>query len=177
MPSFNSSAELSEYRQHLVKNTPANLTVITVCGGTGCLSSQGQEVFEEFQKVVAENKINAEVKQTGCMGLCELGPLVIVYPQKYFYHNVHKKNVAEIIETTVKKGKPVEKLLYKDVKTKEQKLTTKDIQFYAKQNRQVFAHNGLIRPTEIDDYIKVRGYEGLQKALAMQPGAIIDEVE
>ena len=56
---------------------------VLVCGGTGCTSSGSAELIERFEKDLAEKGLDKEVKvvRTGCFGLCEAGPIVIVYPE------------------------------------------------------------------------------------------------
>ena len=59
---------------------------ILVCGGTGCTSSGSEKIIAEFQKQLASNDLDREVKviKTGCFGLCALGPIVVVYPEALF---------------------------------------------------------------------------------------------
>ena len=54
---------------------------VLVCGGTGCSSSGSATLIERFNEKIAENGLEKEVKviRTGCFGLCEAGPVVIVY--------------------------------------------------------------------------------------------------
>ncbi|MBQ9915532.1 MAG: (2Fe-2S) ferredoxin domain-containing protein, partial [Clostridia bacterium] len=74
-------------------------STVLVCGGTGCTSSGSQKVLNEFEKQIAEKGLEKEVKvvQTGCFGLCALGPVVIVYPEGSFYSMVKPEDVEEIV--------------------------------------------------------------------------------
>ena len=84
---------------------------VLVCGGTGCTSSGSKQIISEFEKQLVEFGIDKEVKvvQTGCFGLCALGPIVIVYPEGSFYSMVQKDDVAEIVEQHLLKGKIVKR--------------------------------------------------------------------
>ena len=55
---------------------------VMVCGGTGCTSSGSLSIQKAFEENIAANGLTEEVKlvQTGCFGLCALGPIMIVYP-------------------------------------------------------------------------------------------------
>ena len=60
---------------------------VLVCGGTGCTSSNSLKIIERFEELIEKNGLGEEVKvvRTGCFGLCERGPIVIVYPEGAFY--------------------------------------------------------------------------------------------
>ena len=56
---------------------------VLICGGTGCTSSGSAEVLDAFKKNIEEKGLDKEVAviQTGCHGLCALGPIVVIYPE------------------------------------------------------------------------------------------------
>ena len=63
---------------------------VLICGGTGCTSSGSHKLMEHFEKSIKEKGLEQEVKvvRTGCFGLCEMGPVVVVYPEGAFYARV-----------------------------------------------------------------------------------------
>ena len=63
---------------------------VLVCGGTGCASSGSGEVLDAFKKNIEEKGLADEVAvvQTGCHGLCALGPIVVIYPEATYYAQV-----------------------------------------------------------------------------------------
>ena len=73
---------------------------VMVCGGTGCTSSNSAAVIAEFEKQLTAKSIDKEVKvvRTGCFGLCEAGPVCIVYPEGSFYAHVKVEDVERIVE-------------------------------------------------------------------------------
>jgi len=93
---------------------------VLVCGGTGCTSSGSGELIERFGKDLAEKGLDKEVKvvRTGCFGLCEAGPIVIVYPEGAFYSRVKLEDVDEIVEEHLLKGRIVERLILSSIKNK-----------------------------------------------------------
>ncbi len=153
--------------------------VILVCQGTGCVSSGSIKITDELRKEIKAQGLDdrIEIKLTGCHGFCERGPIVIVEPESIFYCEVKLKDVPEIVESHLKGGVPVERLFYKDPKTKKAIPRYQDIDFYSKQQRIVLRNCGHINPENIEDYIEKGGYEALKKCLTeMTPEQVIEEI-
>ena len=154
---------------------------VLVCGGTGCSSSGSATLIERFNEKLAENGLDKEVKviRTGCFGLCEAGPVVIVYPDGTFYSRVKPENVDEIVTEHLLKGRKVEHLVYTDHATHEQNASKalEDINFYKHQHRIALRNCGVIDPENIDEYLAMDGYRALEKALtSMTREQVIDEI-
>ncbi|WP_213996592.1 NADH-quinone oxidoreductase subunit NuoF [Tepidanaerobacter sp. EBM-49] len=153
---------------------------VLVCKGTGCTASGSEAVLDAFEKEIEKKGLSKEVKvvQTGCLGLCELGPNVLIYPEGSYYCTVKPEDVPEIVEEHLLKGRIVERLLYKEPDTKERFRSLMDIDFYKKQKRIALRHCGLINPEIIEEYIANDGYAALAKALTqMKPQEVIDEIK
>ena len=119
-----------------------------------------------------------EVVLTGCHGLCQEGPIVVVHPQGVFYPRLKPRDIAEIVDTSVVADGVVERLLYQDPATGASVTLEKDVPFYAGQTRIVRGSNGFIDPLSIDDYLARGGYAALAGVLADDdPEAVIDTVE
>ena len=149
---------------------------IMVCGGTGCTSSGSQKIIEAFNKEIAAAGLNEEVKviKTGCFGLCALGPIVVVYPEGIFYSMVEEKDVKEIVEEHLVKGRPVTRLIYDETVQGETITSLNDTRFYKKQQRIALRNCGRIDPDNIEEYIAYDGYAALGKALTeMTPDEVI----
>ena len=158
---------------------------ILICGGTGCTSSGSLKLQKEFNKNIESFGLAEEVKliQTGCFGLCALGPIVIVYPDGTFYSRVTVDDVKEIVEEHLLKGRIVERLVYHDSETEEivkregANISLSDTTFYKSQNRVVLRNCGVINPENIDEYIAVDGYAALGKVLTeMTPEDVLKVV-
>ena len=152
---------------------------IMVCGGTGCTSSGSKKIIEAFNKEVAAAGLSEEVKviQTGCFGLCALGPIVVVYPEGIFYSMVEEKDVKEIVEEHLVKGRPVTRLIYDETVQGETITSLNDTRFYKKQQRIALRNCGRIDPDNIEEYIAYDGYAALGKALTeMTPDEVIKTV-
>ena len=153
---------------------------ILVCGGTGCESNKGDEIY---RNLIAEAeaqgvKDKVQIVKTGCFGFCEKGPIVKVLPEDSFYVEVRPEDAKDIIAEQVIKGREVKRLLYNQGESKKGKLAVEDIEFYQKQFRVVLRNCGVINPENIDEYIARQGYEALEKALfSMTAEQIIEELK
>jgi len=154
-----------------------NRMTILLCAGTGCLSGGSNELRREFENVLKELGILDEISivQSGCFGLCEKGPVVIIYPDETFYAHVKVQDVRRICVEHIYKGEPVKSLVFHDEATKNKaNVHLHELGFYAKQTRRVLRNCGVINPYDIKEYIARDGYQALDKALKMQPSEVID---
>ena len=155
---------------------------VLICGGTGCTSSGSQSIQQAFVEQLEKNGLTDEIKivQTGCFGLCALGPVVIVHPEGTFYSRVTADDVAEIVSEHLLKGRIVERLVYSDGADEDKEiaqLSLNDTAFYKTQNRVVLRNCGVINPEDIDEYIGMDGYAALGKVLTeMTPEDVIQVV-
>ena len=169
---------LRQVQDKLKENYDPQRKLVTICAGTGCRGYGCIKVKEELEAEIKKQKMDVEVRATGCFGFCEKGPLIVIHPQKIFYQQVKEKDVADIVTKTVMQGEIIEKLLYRDPVTAESVMKEEDVPFYKKQQRLVFGSNGMIDPTLIESYLAIGGYTSLAKALSeMNPEGIIDETK
>ncbi|MDR1262025.1 MAG: NADH-quinone oxidoreductase subunit NuoF [Oscillospiraceae bacterium] len=153
---------------------------VLVCGGTGCTSSGSASLIERFDTLLEANGLAKEIKivRTGCFGLCEAGPIVIVYPEGTFYSRVKADDVDEIVAEHLLKGRPVRRLIHTDTVSSAAPTSLNHIQFYEKQRRIALRNCGVIDPENIDEYIAFDGYQALGKALTeMTPEGVIDQIK
>ncbi|MEG0145393.1 MAG: NAD(P)H-dependent oxidoreductase subunit E, partial [Clostridia bacterium] len=141
---------------------------VLICGGTGCTSSGSGALLKRFEELVEQNHLEKEVKlvHTGCFGLCEAGPVVIIYPEGAFYSRITEKDVDEIVSEHLLKGRIVQRLLYHgSVESNGTIRALDDVDFYKKQKRVALRNCGVIDPENIDEHIAFDGYTALHKAL------------
>ena len=154
---------------------------VLMCGGTGCTSSGSQKINAEFEAQLKNYGLEDEIKlvQTGCFGLCALGPIVIIYPEGTFYSMVKPEDVKEIVEEHLLKGRVVTRLVYDETIAEDNTIKSlNDVDFYKKQLRIVLRNCGVIDPENIDEYIARDGYKALAKALTeMTQQEVIDEIK
>ena len=173
--------QLRDFQKKLITADQSLTKKIIVCQGPGCLAAGSEKLGEEFENQIKAKKIKGvtveSVKKTGCHGLCEKSPLVAIEPAGILYTRVKPRDVAEIIEKTVKNDELIEKLLYVDHETKKPVTHYKDIKFYKHQTRIALRNLGKINACDIDDFIRVGGYQAAAKAITkMQPPDVIEEI-
>jgi len=149
---------------------------VMICGGTGCTAGGSQAIqaamAEELKKKGLEDEVR--IVQTGCFGLCSMGPIMIIYPEGVFYSRVSADDVPEIVEEHLLKGRIVERLVYKEDKAEEVVHSLADTNFYKIQHRVALRNCGVINPENIDEYIARDGYAALGKVLTeMKPEDVI----
>ena len=161
------------------KDMKSHMTHVLVCGGTGCHSSQGDEIRRLLEEKVEEKGLdNIKVTLTGCFGLCETGPNIVIYPEGIFYSQVKLEDIDEIVEEHFVKGNIIKRLLYEGAVKEETILPVNEVNFYKKQTRVALRNCGLINPEDIDEYIALDGYQALAKVLTeMSQQEVIDFVK
>jgi len=181
MKKIKSPGELEQFRNDIQAKRDPNQTCIAICAGTGCLALGSDKIIAAFKEEITKQGLDDNVttiRETGCPGFCEQGPIVVIYPAEICYLRVTVKDVPEIVSKTVINKEVIERLVYKDPVTKEKITKDSDIPFYKKQKRYVIGNNINIDPRSIEDYIATGGYSALTKVLnGMSPKAVIEEVK
>jgi len=151
---------------------------IKVCCGTACRANHSLQLVDELHAEVRKNKTDIELITTGCQGLCQMGPVMTIEPQGYFYHNVKPERAEDVVSRTIKDEKPLWDLLFRRSIGEKPAYFIHDVPFYRKQQRIALRNNGRIDPTNILHYIAVGGYRALEKALStMTPQQVLQEVK
>ncbi|HPJ94631.1 MAG TPA: NADH-quinone oxidoreductase subunit NuoF [Deltaproteobacteria bacterium] len=153
---------------------------ILVCGGTGCHATGSAAVLQGLHQELAAKGLSDEVAvvETGCNGFCAAGPIMVIYPEGTFYQYVKKEDVPEIVEEHIIKGRPVQRLMYKEPVTEAAIPHMLDIPFFGKQQLIALKNRGLIDAEKIDEYIARDGYMAAAKALTeMSPDDVIEEMK
>jgi len=123
-----------------------------------------------------ENEI--KVVNTGCQGLCAIGPIVVVYPGAVTYAKVTAGDADEIVEKHLIGGAPVKRLVYDEALGGETVFSINDTPFLKHQHRIALRNCGIIDPENIGDYIARDGYFALGKVLTeMKPGEVIQTLK
>ena len=156
---------------------------VLVCNGTGCIANGSNEVIARFRELGADVSIlsahdKVTIVPTGCHGFCEQGVLVIIPDFDITYVKVKPEDVEEIVNSHIKDGKPVERLLYTDPKLGNHVYKNEEINFYAKQTRTSLKNCGEINAECLDEAIAAGAYRALAKVLEQNnPDAVIEEIE
>ena len=180
MPRINSAAELDALRKDILSRKDPEKPAIAICSGAGCHGLGNGGVIRAFEEEIEKHGLagTVDIRATGCHGMCEQGPNVVIYPEEIYYVKVTPEDVAEIVKQTVQGKKVVDRLVYADSVSGEKAVHLNEIPFYKYQSRNLISNNTRIDPANIDDYIGIGGYAALSKALfEMKPEDVLGEVK
>ena len=152
---------------------------VLVCSGAACVSSHSAEVRAALAEAIEQRGLADEVRlvETGCMGPCELGPVLLVYPDGAFYIRVSPNDAVEIVEEHFLKGRPVRRLLWETPEARRIVEEKKLLPFFEKQCKIVLSNCGEIDPENIEEYIAAGGYEALGVAVSERtPQELIETI-
>ena len=180
MERLKSPSDLEKLRKDILARIDPKRPVIAICVSTGCEALGAQEVLkafkEEFKKQNLEDSI--EIKETGCLGFCEKGPRVVIYPEEIYYFRVKAIDVPEIVSKTLRNKEIIERLLYTDPITGMKARHLSEVPFYRYQKRLLLDNSAKVDPKKIEDYIALDGYKALAKVLfEMTPEQVLEEVK
>ena len=183
-----SREELQLLRAEATKRMLAETKRIIVCAGAGCVSKGALKIYDKFADIMKQKGIDfslelqkephsdsVRLKESGCHGFCEIGPLVRIEPQGWLYVKVKVEDCEEIIEKTIVNCECVDRLAYiQDGKVYREQ---KEIPFYKKQTRMILDNCDKIDATSIEEYLATGGYTALEKALFdMSSEDVINEI-
>ncbi len=152
---------------------------VLVCGGTGCTSSGSPKLIAKLEEEFAAKGLTEKVQivKTGCFGLCERGPILIVYPEGSFYSRVELDEVPRIVDEHLIGGNPVKEFLYEETVDGDNIKSLEETSFYNKQMRVALRNCGVVNPECIDEYVGRDGYAALGKVLKeMTPEDVIQTI-
>ena len=153
---------------------------ILVCAGTGCVASRSLAVKKALEQELVTRNLQEEIRvvTTGCNGFCAAGPVMVVYPDGIFYQKLTPEDMPQLVEEHFLKGRPVQRLMYKEPVKKERIPAMKDIPFFGLQVLRALRNRGIIDAEKIEEYIARDGYLALDKALnSMKPEEIFREIK
>ena len=167
---------LENRKKSYAKSIADYSATIAVCVGSGCAANGSREILKRFKEVVSERGLSISVcakkettsyllKESGCQGFCQMGPLVTIEPLGIFYTKVKAEDVERIVDETLVKQQIIEDLLYRRPDTLEAVHEVDKIPFYQKQKRLMLKLCGHIDVGDLDEYIYNDGYFMARKAV------------
>src|SRR5659263_452920 len=152
---------------------------ILVCGGAGCVSSGCAEVKAAVIKALEQYELTDIVKviETGCIGTCSVGPVILIQPEDIFYTSMTPKKVTEIIKANFIENRIIEEYTYFDHTSGRHVPQIENITFFSQQVKIALRNCGLMDYSSIEAYIAREGYFAIARAFKMGREAVIDEVK
>jgi len=175
-----SVAQLEEIKKEFLKNQEKYKYQILVCGGTGCVSSNCGDVEKAINEELKEQGLEKDVKvyQTGCMGICALGPMILMHHDRTLYVDLNPEKAREIVQSHIVKNKLIEEYTFYDKTLLKYIPKIDDIEFFKSQVKICLDLCGIIDYTSITDYIAHDGYSAAAKAITgMTQEEVVKEVE
>jgi len=172
--------DLNQFKKSVMdeKKKQGSRKEILLCAGAGCIASGSLQLKKVLEQKIREEKLDVQVVETGCLGPCAQGPVIVVNPDKTFYENLKVEDATDIVNEHLRKGKPVERLMPRDIKNNNPVTTQEANDFFKKQTKIVLRNCGRIDPLKLGDYIAQDGYQALGKALtSMKPEDVIDQAK
>ncbi len=145
---------------------PLATSTILICAGGACISAGEESVKSALEKEIEKYALQDVVRivETGCMGACSLGPLMVVYPEGIFYQKLTPDAARKIVQEHILKGRIVQEYLYKMPTGEVIPEAVEKLPFFARQ--------------VIEEYIARDGYFALAKVLnEMTPEQVIEEIK
>lgn len=102
---------MEPFRFHLFICTQQKPEGVISCPGSGSLA-----VLDALDRETLARGLIREVQLTtcGCMGLCDEGPVMVVYPEGVWYRRLRPSDVGEIMDAHLNGVNPVERLVWND---------------------------------------------------------------
>lgn len=152
---------------------------ILVCGDTGCASAKSKVIYNKLKNYIEEKGIDDKINvvQTGCFGLCEKGPILMSFPEENFYIEFKEEYIKSFVEEHLINGKELDRLYFVDPITKKRIPKRSEIPFYKKQVKIALRNVGVINPSDLKEYIAVKGYQALAKCLEMSQMDVINIIK
>ena len=165
--------------------------------GSCCIASGSEEVKTELEKTVAEAGIQVDVKQVGCVGICNQVPILeIVKPGENtaFYAHIKPEEVRQVVlshfkpEGTYRRFRSRVVNMFENMMADEAPRSVRKYMFEQRdtplslflgpQLNIATENRGIIRPCDISEYKKAGGFEALKTCLeTMSPQLVINEIK
>jgi NADH:ubiquinone oxidoreductase subunit F (NADH-binding)/(2Fe-2S) ferredoxin/NAD-dependent dihydropyrimidine dehydrogenase PreA subunit len=179
MERLTSPNDLEKLRATILSERDPKKPAVVICVSTGCEALGVKDVLSAFRREFKDRKLEGEVeiKETGCIGFCEEGPIVFVNPEEIYYCRVKATDVPDIVSKSLINKEIVSRLLYTDATSGQKAKSLTEIPFYKYQKRVLLDDNAKVNPKSIEDYIAIGGYSALAKVLSqMTPEQVLDEI-
>ncbi len=188
------SQMLKDLQEKGIKKVFPEKIRVTVGVGTCGTGNGADKIFDKLKELISNIRAPVDLIPVGCFGCCFEEPLVGIHiPGKplVILNQVQLYNVNKIVDFIKHKEVPLDMALFKieewdflDLPEKKDYgkdfpslKKWKEIAFFARQEKIVLRHCGLINPDDIEEYIGIGGFSALDKTLhELTPEQVIEKV-
>ena len=161
-------ADLEQIKSKYNENIAKYKFQVLVCSGAGCISSSCGDVKDAVIDEIAKNGLqnDALVYETGCMGTCAVGPVMLILPERIFYTELTPEKARIIIKSHLVRGEILSQYTFYDHTLNKHIEKIDDIDFFKEQVKIVLRNCGIMEYSSIDAFIARDGYLAAAKALS-----------
>ncbi|MDD2362340.1 MAG: NADH-ubiquinone oxidoreductase-F iron-sulfur binding region domain-containing protein [Oscillospiraceae bacterium] len=172
-------ADLNRIKENYNRQLKKYKYQVLVCSGAGCISSNCGLVRDAVIDEVNKNGLQDQVAvfETGCMGTCAMGPVMLILPDKIFYTELTPETAKHIIKSHIIQGVILEQYTFFDSSLLKHIPNIDDIDFFKNQVKIALRNCGSMDYKSLDAYIARDGYYAAQKAISSDRMGIIQEVK
>lgn len=173
-------SDLEKIKKDYLSNLEKYKYQVLVCSGAGCVSSDCGLVRDAIIEEINANNLQNDVlvTETGCMGTCAVGPVILILPDRTFYTELTPEIAKEVIKSHIVNGKVLTEHTFYDVSLNKRVPKIDDIEFFKSQVKITLRNCGVIEYNNINAYIARSGYFSLLDILNNKNGMdVIDELK
>lgn len=172
-----------ENQSSVIKREKIDKPIIYVGAGTCGLGAGATKSIEAVKTYLKNKKIEADIIEVGCIGLCAVEPIVDVQlpgKNRISFQRVTADKVESVLDQAFVNKLNAEDILGQLQMGKSEKWANVseffEHPFFVKQKRIVLKNCGLINPESIEEYIAFGGYKGLYKTVTKHSSADICDI-
>ncbi|HOG01574.1 MAG TPA: NADH-ubiquinone oxidoreductase-F iron-sulfur binding region domain-containing protein [Clostridia bacterium] len=173
-------ADLEQIKEAYDEKTASCRYQVLVCSGAGCVSSNCGQVRDAVNDELHNLGIQDQTLlwETGCMGTCAAGPVMLILPERIFYTKLTPETARQVIKAHLVDGKILTEHTFYDYSLEQHVPKIDDIDFFKEQVRIALRNCGIIEYDSLDAYVSKNGYLAAAKAFTQKsPQEVIDEVK
>jgi len=162
-----SMGDLLKIREQCCSQNQRYSHEILVCAGAGCVSSDCYMVRDAVVSQLAALSLEGKVRvyETGCMGTCAVGPVILILPERIYYTNLTPKIAQKIVKAHIVDKEILTEHTFYDNATGKHIPKIDDINFFKEQVRIALRNCGTLEYKSIEAYIASGGYFASANAL------------
>jgi NADH-quinone oxidoreductase subunit F len=155
-----SKEDLIRVKENYINKSSQYKYRVMICAGAGCISSNSSSVKEALLKSLDEMNLQDKVLvvETGCMGTCDVGPVMLVMPEGVFYTKLEPSVILDIVHSHFVNGKIKTDSTYFDKSKNEYIPYLKDIDYFKEQVKIALRNCGSIDFLSLEEYVANDGY-------------------
>jgi len=153
---------------------------ILICSGAGCISSNCGDVKKAILDEINRSELQNDVivYETGCMGICAVGPVILILPERIFYTELTPEIARNIIKSHIVNGEILTEHTFYDSSLHKHVPKIDDIDFFKEQVKIALRNCGAMEYGSLDAFVARDGYLAAAKALTEKKSLeIIEEVK